>query len=96
MAAAGSSPGWPLRAGSRGCAAIVGESRTSGLAGSASWTERAGSEPRGIAGLESVHLDVATPSDPDQSTWSRGGSGERNVRLIPAEEPVDILRRTMG
>ena len=54
------------------------------------------SEPRGIAGLESVHLDVATPSDPDQSTWSRGGSGERNVRLIPAEEPVDILRRTMG
>jgi len=31
------------------------------------------------------------PSDPDQSTRSRGGNGERNVKLIPAEEPVDIL-----
>jgi hypothetical protein len=40
----------------------------------------------------SILLVVALPSDPDQSTLSRGANGERNVGLIPVEEPVDTLK----
>jgi hypothetical protein len=34
---------------------------------------------------------VVVPFDPDLSTRSRRGNDERNVWLIPVQEPVDIL-----